>query len=167
MQMNYQLDLGKSPVKVTSRDTLLWLMRGIIAEAAGKMTRQDAVKLWRERVAEHPDRELLMDQMEEHYALLLFQRCVAPADNGRDKSEKLRKNIRNTIASQVVLSTWVVPGVGKQLIECTFGEIAETASFTSRFLAKLATQGAPGSKVKEVFADENALQEYWTQVQLL
>lgn len=168
MNAAYQLDLGKSPVKVSSRDTLLWLMRGIVADAVGngRITRQDAVERWRERVAEHPDRELLLEQMEEHYGLLLFQRCTVPADNtAAEKSEETRRRVRETIASQIVLSTWIVPVVGKALSDCTFAEVADVAPIAGRFLAKLAQEGAPGTLVKEVFQDEQALQDFWARVQ--
>jgi hypothetical protein len=166
MNTGYQLDLGKSPVKVSSRDTLLWLMRGIVADSVGdgQLTRQDAVSRWRERVAEHPDHELLLEQMEEHYGLLLFQRCTVPAEK-TDKSTEFRKRIRETIASQIALATWILPVVGKPLAECTFAEVAEAAPIAGHFLAKLATEGAPGALVKEVFPNEEALQEFWRQAQ--
>jgi hypothetical protein len=168
MNTGFQLDLGKSPVKVSSRDTLLWLMRGIVADSVGNgtVTRQDAVARWRERVAEHPDHDLLLEQMEEHYGLLLFQRCTVPAENrDPDKSQEMRRRVRETIASQIMLSTWVVPGIGKSLPDCTFAEIAEAAPVAGRFLAKLSAEGAPGTLVREVFPDEDALQAFWAQAQ--
>lgn len=168
MNTAYQLDLGKSPVKVSSRDTLLWLMRGIVADSVGngQITRQDAVARWRERVADHPDRDMLLEQMEEHYGLLLFQRCTVPAEkHDPDKSQEVRRSVRETIASQIVLSTWVVPIVGKPLADCTFSEVAEIAPVAGRFLTKLAQEGAPGTLVKEVFPNEDALQEFWRQAQ--
>lgn len=167
MNTSYQLDLGKSPVKVSSRDTLLWLMRGIVADSVGngQITRQDAVARWRERVAEHPDHELLLEQMEEHYGLLLFQRCTVPAEKvDPDKSQEVRKRVRETIASQIVLSTWVVPIIGKPLADCTFAEVADAAPVAGRFLAKLAAEGAPGTLIKEVF-NEDALQAFWMLAQ--
>lgn len=165
MNANYQLDVGKAPVKITSRDTLLWLMRSIVADSAGEITRQEAVERWRERLADHPDYELLIDQIEEHYGLLLFQRCAVPTDATVAKSQEIRKRVRETIASQIALSTWVLPVVGKPLIECTFSEVAEAAPIAGRFLAKLAAEGAPGTLVKEVFPSEEALQEYWEKAQ--
>lgn len=167
MNVNYELDLGKSPVKVSSRDTLLWLMRGIVADSVGngQITRQDAVARWRERVSEHPDHELLIEQMEEHYGLLLFQRCTVPVERDPERSQEVRKRVRETIASQIALSTWVLPGIGKPLADCTFAEVAEAAPVAGRFLAKLATEGAPGTLVKEVFPNEEALQEFWAQAQ--
>lgn len=168
MNASYQLNLGKSPVKISSRDTLLWLMRGIVADAVGngQITRQDAVTAWRERVAEHPDHALLLEQMEEHYGLLLFQRCTVPAEKtDPEKSQDIRKRVRATIAAQIALSTWVVPVIGKPLAECSFAEIADAAPTTSRFLGKLALEGAPGTLVKEVFPDEEALQQFWIQTQ--
>lgn len=167
MTAAYELDLGKAPVKVSSRDTLLWLMRGIVADAVGNgdISRQDVVSQWRARIEEHPDREILIEQIEEHYGLLLFQRCTVPAEKGRDKPEELRKRVRETIASQIVLSTWVLPIVGKPLAECTFAEVAEAAPVAGRFLVKLAAEGAPGTLVKDVFPDEAALQEFWSLAQ--
>lgn len=168
MNTSYQLDLGKSPVKVSSRDTLLWLMRGIVADSVGngQITRQDAVARWRERVAEHPDHELLIEQMEEHYGLLLFQRCTVPAERSdADKAHDVRKRVRETVASQIMLSTWVVPVIGKPLADCTFSEIAEAAPIAGKFLGKLAAEGAPGTLVKEVFPTEEALQGFWAQAQ--
>lgn len=168
MNTSYQLDLGKSPVKVSSRDSLLWLMRGIVADSVGngQITPRDAVMRWRERIAEHPDREMLIEQMEEHYGLLLFQRCTVPAENrDPDKSKETRKRVREIIASQIVLSTWVLPVVGKPLPDCTFAEVADAAPAAGRFLSKLAELGAPGTLVKEVFPTEDALQEAWAEAQ--
>lgn len=168
MNTSYQLDLGKSPVKVSSRDTLLWLMRGIVADSVGngQITRQDAVTRWKERVAEHPDHDLLIEQMEEHYGLLLFQRCTVPAETrDTDKPQETRKRIRETIVAQITLSTWVLPVVGKPLADCTFAEVADAAPVAGKFLAKLASEGAPGTLIREVFPNEEALQQFWVNVQ--
>ena len=109
---------------------------------------------------------MLLEQMEEHYGLLLFQRCTVPAEKpDTDKSQELRRSVRETIASKIVLSTWVVPVVDKPLADCSFAEVAEVAPVAGRFLAKLAKEGAPGTLVKEVFPNEDALQEFWRQAQ--
>jgi hypothetical protein len=143
-------------------------MRGIVADSVGngQITRQDAVAQWKSRVEAHPDHELLMEQIEEHYGLLLFQRCTVPVENAdAEKSQATRRRIRETITSQIVLSTWVLPVVGKPLGDCTFAEVAEAAPIAGKFLAKLAEEGAPGTPVKEVFPNEEALQAFWRHAQ--
>lgn len=97
----------------------------------------------------------------------MFQRCAVPIDETgvRERSQEMRRKVREVITSQIVLSTWVLPVVGKPLHECTFAEVADAAPVAGKFLGKLAGEGAPVTLVKEVFPTEQALQEYWKTAQ--
>lgn len=165
MDTAYPLDLGKAPAKRSNRDPLLSLMRAIVAER--RITREKAVDRWREALADHPDYETFLDQIEEHYALLLFDRCVSRGEGTEGTiSREFKRSVRDAVSSGIVLSTWIVPVIGKALAECTFGEVAEVAPIVGGFMVRLAAEGAPGTIVKEVFKTEDELQEFWVSQQL-
>jgi hypothetical protein len=161
------LHLGTTPAKISSKDPLLVLMRAVFKRLGPDVTREQAVDAWRADLADHPDYEQLIDEIETYAANLLFNRCVSTSD-AIQKRQALRaidrtKKMREAIVSEVALATWVVPTVGKPLLDCTFAELAEAAPSVGRFLLRLSTQGAPGACVRDVFPDEDALQAFWQQ----
>ncbi len=80
-------------------------------------------------------------------------------------SVEIKKRAKEIIEAGIVLWTMQVPGIGKPLSECTFGELETAAPLTGKFLARLAREGAPGTLVREVFKDEEHLQDFWITCQ--
>jgi hypothetical protein len=163
---NYEPDLGRTPSKRSNKDPLITIMRDLLDEHAGA-SQETLVRLWIEAVHDHADYESeLAREIDLYVANLVFLRCTAPAGPGRGNSTgSFERRVRDIVASQIMLATWVIPMVGKKLIDCTFAEVAEAAPTTGRFLIALAKQGAPGQKVKEVFPTEDALQSFWRKMQ--
>jgi hypothetical protein len=97
----------------------------------------------------------------------MFRRCIPQVHSYLDRSDGSRQTkdkAKSIIAAEIELWTWKLPTTGKALSECTFQEIAEAAPLSGRFLSKLATQGAPGSLVREVFTKAE-LQGFWSGAQ--
>lgn len=161
------LELGQRPSKRASTDQLLAIMRQIKAEHPD-ISRSEAMKLYRQRVRDDAD---LVDANIDYTGEALWDRCTPhsryepPSDDDRQAAERIKEAAKEIIMVKVVLWTWKLPTNGKPLCDCTFGEIAEAAPFLGRFLSRLAMQGAPGSLVREVFADKQALQDFWAQHQ--
>jgi hypothetical protein len=157
-----ELDLGRTSAKYANRDELLVMLRRVIAENPG-VSQADAVRLWGEALRDHEDYDAkLREEIETYVANAMWRRCTTPAGDEDRSTEAKAKEI---IASEILLWTWKLPTTGKPLCECTFEEIAAAAPVTGRFLARLSTQGAPGTKVKEVFRDKDALQAFWRSAQ--
>lgn len=66
---------------------------------------------------------------------------------------------RIRVEAKIELITMMLPN-GKQLGECTFGEVAAITSVHRSFLERVARQGRPRQKVKTVL-DEARLLEIW------
>lgn len=87
----------------------------------------------------------------------LTRRRATPGPDMRVEEVK----IREIVAASIRLWNWKIPSIGKRLPDCTFSEIADAAPLAGRFLARLSTQGAPGTLVREVFKTERDLQDFW------
>lgn len=159
------LELGVRPSKRASTDQLLTIMRQIKAEHPD-ISRGEALKLYRQAVRDDDD---LVDANIDYTGEALWVRCTLrrepPAEAEQQEAERVKGIAKEIITAKVVLWTWKLPTNGKPLCDCTFAEIAEAAPLVGRFLSRLAMQGAPGSLVREFFADKRALQEFWAQVQ--
>lgn len=77
----------------------------------------------------------------------------------------IRERARKIMEANIALWTMRIPSAGKPLNECTFGELATVAPLTGQFLARLARKGEPNQLVREVFKDENQLQDFWRSCQ--
>jgi hypothetical protein len=160
----FVLDLGRSASKVSNKDQLIAMMREIVDANPG-ITQATAVHKWLEELRNHDDYEDLRIEAEEYVANLVFARCAVPLGGRPRKNSENGQRIKNAIWSQIKLATWIVPTIGKALLDCTFAEIASAALPTNKFLLALAREGAPGTTVKEVFPNETALQGFWVQCQ--
>lgn len=153
------------PSNIESTDRLVRVMRRIVADNEG-IDRADAIKEFLAEVRADDD---LHDESDRYTAVALWNRCRPRDETAKDEREQaLEENVRRvkeTIAAEIILWTWRLPTNNKPLRDCTFAEVGEAAPLAGQFLAKLATQGAPGSLVREVFRTKEELQGFWAEAQ--
>ena len=165
------LDLGTLGAKRKGDTELLAIMRQVVANNPNETDPAKIVYLFVSELDDIQTRDAL-----EYAGYNIFRRVwrdkpvaaavtVKPDEPKRPTSVEIQKRAKEIIESGIVLWHMQVPGVGKPLNECTFGELADAAPLTGRFLARLARQGAPGTLVREVFKDEEHLQDFWTTCQ--
>jgi hypothetical protein len=161
-------DTGKIGAKFSNRDDLLTLMRTIVAEGR---SREEAIGLCYKKILEN---EVLTSDAVRYTCANLYERCVVRRNTAQNQQKQIetkaiitegRIKAREVIESSIRLWTWKVPGTGKILSECTFGELPDVAPLIGRFLSKLSQQGAPGTLIKEVFTSEEDLQSFWRSSQ--
>lgn len=145
---------------------LLSIVRQVIADDPD-IGPTEALKAALDIVNRSEDKELLMLEGLRYTLNNLYRRCQPKEDaqGRRNRTARGEKAAREIIESSIKLWTWRIPVIGKALPDCTFGELAEAAPVTNKFLAKLATQGAPGTLVREIFKSEKQLQIVWTSFQ--
>lgn len=167
MGQTQELNPGVTSAKHESRDELLVIMRKVLKDNPG-IRQSGAVRLAIEALHEHEDYEPDLRDAAERYAMNnIWRRLGRPNDSDGSKPPREPREpiIRELILANIVLWRWKLPTTGKTISESTFGELAEAAPIVGRFFAKLATVGAPGTLVREVFKNEKALQEFWRSAQ--
>jgi hypothetical protein len=161
-----QIDLGTQPAKYSNYDPALVLMRQI--RSRGKnITRGEAIRKFCAAALEAED---LTRECVEYTAAAAWNRTSPRThevdDDRREKTTEARKAIREVIQAKIALWKMVLPTNAKRLWDSTFEEVAEAAPLLGKFHAQLATLGAPGTLVREVFHKRKAaLQELWNKCQ--
>jgi len=162
------LNLGTLGAKRKGDTELLAIMRQVVANNPNETDPAKIVYLFIDELDDIQTLDAL-----EYAGYNIFRRvwrdkpaaAPQPDEQKRPTSVEIQKRAKEIIESGIILWHMQVPSAGKPLNECTFGELADAAPLTGRFLARLSRVGAPGTLVREVFKDEEHLQDFWTTCQ--
>jgi len=168
------VDLGQQGAKRKNDTDLLRIMRKVVMANLSVTSPARLVHLW---IAELDD--TLRDDAVEYAGFNIIrrvqiERTQSVQQKENKKEEKvlkqqaalvLQQKAKEIIKADIILWTMQIPGIGKPLNECTFGELETAAPLTGKFLARLAREGAPGTFIRDVFKDEEHLQDFWATCQ--
>lgn len=162
IDFGWKVNEGKAPAKVANHDALVEIMREILRANEG-IQPAAAVAEWKLRVRGPELAGELVESALDYAGHLLFRRCAVPVVPA-PQHNNFRQRVRQAVAANIQLSTWIVPGVGKALCDCTFAEAAQAASINGSFLRRLAGIGKPDQRIGDVL-DEESLQTFFKEGQ--